>query len=261
MATAYSNRTSDAGVSTGGLRRMVTPGGINASSDAPHVVASSQQRAAQDASQSGVPAGATAPTFAGLTPVGGITDVSGAFGNNNPALVEQEYTTPSGGTIGYVWEATQQWWHGMGVWLNGAGAGWNSGVLPSQQGLSAIEAAFPDAFKSPAANTPDPNNNGGGGSGGGSSATPDPNSAAGLQNTFLKWLSSLQPSTTGAGNMPGTSTPISSLGALQPIGTPTSTSGSPNVVLIAFALILGVAGVFWYLHSKHKREHRNAPAQ
>ena len=89
-----------------------------------------------------------------------------------------------------------------------------------------------------------------------------------FSSMFAQWLASIggTPGTaaggqssggagvTGAGDAPGTSTPISSLGALTPIGTPTTTqsAGSPEIVLGVIAA--AGAGVGFWLYERHKHK-------
>jgi len=61
----------------------------------------------------------------------------------------------------------------------------------------------------------------------------------------------------GAGDLYGTSTPISSLGALTPIGTPTTTSStgdSAPIIVVAVVIVGAVAFWLWERHRKKKQQ-------
>jgi hypothetical protein len=104
--------------------------------------------------------------------------------------------------------------------------------------------------------------------GGGTTTVPNINPFLQL---FTTWLGSQSPSgsgsgggsvtdSTGAGDVPGTSTPISSLGAITPIGTPTSTtsSGSDAPLIIGVLLLAAIGGGIW-LYERHKKKKGTAP--
>lgn len=65
----------------------------------------------------------------------------------------------------------------------------------------------------------------------------------------------------GDGEVAGTSTPISSLGALTPIGTPTSTSSSGAPVMAIAVAVIAAGGVgVWIFEKNHKKKTAtNAP--
>lgn len=93
------------------------------------------------------------------------------------------------------------------------------------------------------------------------STTPDPNSIAGLLATLLPVLSGASgggsatgTGTTGAGDLSGTNQPISSLGALQPIATPTSTTSTGAPGMLVAVIAIAAIGVGFWLFERHKKK-------
>jgi hypothetical protein len=245
--------------SGGGLSRQSSPGGINAGAEAAPTVAtqSTAKVTPQDSSTSTIGTALdSALSEFGLTPEGQVITGENQFGASD--VTATQYTTPTGQPIWYYATAA---WNGLGVWVwnNVTGGGQSdSGIQSPVAGLSAAIAANPGLVSTASVgSSPAPSSSA-------PSQTPS-GSDTSMLATLLPWLSSLATGgtggTTGAGDLPGTSTPISSLGALTPIGTPTSTSstGSPNLVIIVVVLVLAGVGFFWYLHNKHKKTHQGAP--
>lgn len=144
--------------------------------------------------------------------------------------------------------------------------------LPQSTAAQPIVPAAPPALAPisppPDATPPPPSDDGSGSTTTGTNGTaPDSGSTLAAILSFLSNLgggngasgsgsSGIAPA---AGDMPGTNTPISSLPALTPIGTPTQTTsaGSPEVVLGVVAAI--GAGIGFYLYERHKKKTAKPP--